>query len=43
MIEVNRKLYMHESTGAKSGSFRAMKNAMADLVSCLALTGETEV
>jgi N-formylglutamate amidohydrolase len=38
MVEVNRKLYMHEETGVKASSFSAVKSMIADLVSCILST-----
>jgi len=37
MIEVNRKLYINESTGEKLKAFPEMKNILKDLISNLPL------
>lgn len=35
MVEINRKLYMNEATGEKSGSFEDMRNVISEMVKCI--------
>lgn len=35
MVEINRKLYMNEATGEKSGSFEDMRNVMSEMLKCI--------